>query len=76
MIPHNLNYANRGDGVIPHNLTENLIELGQYTPKDFLNNQSKNNIDSHDVHIDSVTVKANNPQDFIKQMRNLVNVNV
>lgn len=76
MIPQNLNYAKRGDGIIPHNLTENLIELGQYTPKDFLNNSSKNNIDSHNINIDSVTVKANNPQDFIKQMRNLVNVNI
>lgn len=73
LIPANVNYASKGSGVIPHTMSENLKEIGMHTWSDITNEGS--NYDNHSISIQSMTVKTDNAQDFLKQMKNLVNVN-
>ena len=35
-----LRVLNKGDGIIPHNITENLMALGKYSPTNLMNKLS------------------------------------
>ena len=76
-IPPSLNYAPKNTGVVPHTMAENLREIGMHTWSDIKSLEGKNGGDSFDnsVNIQNMTVEANNPQEFLSQMKNLVNTN-
>jgi hypothetical protein len=72
-IPPNLNYAPAGTGIIPHTMTENLKEIGMHSWGEI--ERGVSNSDNHSVNINSMTVKTDDPRDFLRQMKNLVNIN-
>lgn len=76
LIPNNINYVSKGTGVIPHTMSQNLKEIGTHNWDEIksLSNANQSNIDSHNITIKNLTVEANNPQDFVKKLQNLVNV--
>lgn len=66
----------KGTGVIPHNLTENLMEIGKYSMSQLskiFGNKSEGNIDkSSHININKVEVTSNNANNFVKQLQNFV----
>ena len=66
----------KGTGIIPHNLTENLMEIGKYSLSQLGNIIGKSNgqnVDkSQHITIQKVEVKANDANTFVKQLQNFV----
>jgi hypothetical protein len=75
-IPNNINYAPKGTGIVPHTMSENLKDIGMHSWNDIKAIAGTNNTsaDSHDVNISNMVVKADDPTDFAKKMKNLVNI--
>ena len=76
-IPNNINYAPKGTGIIPHTLASNLMEIGKYnldgltTHVSNASNISSNKDNSTHIVIQSLSVKSDNANDFVKQLKNL-----
>lgn len=71
-------YLQKGTGVIPANLTRNLMELGNYNLNQLasrIGGLSNGNTDNHSVNIENLTVQSNNANDFVRQLQNLSIVN-
>lgn len=66
----------KGTGIIPHNLTENLMEIGKYSLSqlgNIIGKSNSQNVDkSQHITIQKVEVKANDANTFVKQLQNFV----
>lgn len=69
-----------GTGIIPANMTSNLMEIGKYSlaqlARLFGNSYSSNTVpnqvdQSKNIVIENLSVKSNNASDFIRQLQNL-----
>ena len=67
----NFDYLKKGTGVIPADLTKNLMDWGKYNPSSLLNNQANVVTNDHSITIQNLTVQSNNAQDFVRQLQNL-----
>jgi hypothetical protein len=67
----NFDYLKKGTGVIPANLTKNLMDWGRFNPSTFLNSRGVSNTDDHSVNIQNLTVQSNDAKDFVRQLQNL-----
>ena len=59
----------KGDAVMPHNVSKNLMEWGQYSPRDFVNGGgvSQYNFDK------LVLPNVHNAHEFVKELQGLPN---
>lgn len=65
----------RGTGIVPHNLTENLMEIGKYSMnqlKTILGRPSGTIDKSSHISINEVRVNSNNADNFVRQLQNMV----
>ena len=68
----NFDYLKKGTGVIPANLTKNLMDWGKFNPSNFaLNNQPSSVTNDHSITIQNLTVQSDNAKDFVRQLQNL-----
>ena len=67
----NFDYLKKGTGVIPANLTKNLMDWGRFNPSTFLNSRGVSNTDDHSVNIQNLTIQSNDAKDFVRQLQNL-----
>ena len=67
----NFDYLKKGTGVIPADLTKNLMDWGKFNPKNFTTNQPSSIINDHSITIQNLTVQSDNAQDFVRQLQNL-----
>lgn len=67
----NFDYLKKGTGVVPANLTKNLMDWGKYNPKNLLGAQKSNVTNDHSITIQNLTVQSNNAKDFVRQLQNL-----
>lgn len=67
----NFDYLKKGTGVIPANLTKNLMDWGRFNPKSLLGKQSSSVTNDHSITIQNLTVQSNNAKDFVRQLQNL-----
>lgn len=73
MIPPTGNYdfLKKGTGIIPANLTRNLMDWGKFNPKNFISGQPNVISNDHSITIQNMTVQTNDAQDFVRQLQNL-----
>lgn len=73
MIPPTGNYdfLKKGTGIIPANLTRNLMDWGKFNPKNFIGGQPNVISNDHSITIQNMTVQTNDAQDFVRQLQNL-----
>lgn len=67
----NLEFLQKGTGIVPAHLTKNLMDWGKFNPSKFINNNRTVSSDDHSVTIQNLTVQSNDAKDFVKQLRNL-----
>ena len=67
----NFDYLKKGTGVVPANLTRNLMDWGKFNPKNLLGKQMSNITNDHSITIQNLTVQSDNAKDFVRQLRNL-----
>lgn len=67
----NFDYLKKGTGVVPANLTKNLMDWGKFNPKSLLGKQSSSVTNDHSITIQNLTVQSNNAKDFVRQLQNL-----
>ena len=67
----NFDYLKKGTGVIPADLTQNLMDWGKFNPKNLIGNQPSVTNNDHSITIQSLTVKSDNAKDFVRQLQNL-----
>ena len=67
----NFDYLKKGTGVVPANLTKNLMDWGRFNPKNLFGKQSSNVTNDHSITIQNLTVQSNNAKDFVRQLQNL-----
>lgn len=67
----NFDYLKKGTGVVPANLTKNLMDWGRFNPKSLLGKQSSSITNDHSITIQNLTVQSNNAKDFVRQLQNL-----
>lgn len=67
----NFDYLKKGTGVIPADLTKNLMDWGKFNPKNFTTNQPSSITNDHSITIQNLTVQSDNAQDFVRQLQNL-----
>ena len=67
----NFDYLKKGTGVVPANLTKNLMDWGKYNPKNLLGAQKPNMTDDHSITIQNLTVQSNDAKDFVRQLQNI-----
>lgn len=67
----NFDYLKKGTGVVPANLTKNLMDWGKFNPKSLLGKQSSSATNDHSITIQNLTVQSNNAKDFVRQLQNL-----
>ena len=66
-----LRVLNRGDGIIPADVTKNLWKWGSIDP-DKVKTKSESNVQSYNIDIDNVNLPdVTNPEEFISGIRNL-----
>lgn len=74
-----IGYFQKGTGIIPANLTKNLMDIGRYGLqglKSYITTSKTGNTDnSTNLSIASVNVTTNNANDFVRQLKNLAIVN-
>ena len=73
MIPPTGNYdfLKKGTGIIPADLTKNLMDWGQFNPKNLISAQPAITNNDHSITIQNLTVKSDNAKDFVRQLQNL-----
>ena len=73
MIPPTGNYdfLKKGTGIIPADLTKNLMDWGQFNPKNLIGAQPAITNNDHSITIQNLTVKSDNAKDFVRQLQNL-----
>lgn len=73
MIPPTGNYdfLKKGTGIIPADLTRNLMDWGKFNPKNFIGGQPNMVNNDHSITIQNMTVQTNDAQDFVRQLQNL-----
>lgn len=69
---------NEADGIIPNHLTENLMKLGQYSPREWMNSVSKMGTNQcsaqYSYAFDSLVLpNVTNADSFISELKNLKN---
>lgn len=68
----NFDYLKKGTGVIPANLTKNLMDWGKFNPSNFaLNNQPSSVTNDRSITIQNLTVQSDSAKDFVRQLQNL-----
>lgn len=67
----NFDYLKKGTGVVPANLTRNLMDWGKFNPKNLFGKQMSNVTNDHSVTIQNLTVQSDNAKDFVRQLQNL-----
>ena len=67
----NFDYLKKGTGVVPANLTKNLMDWGRFNPKNLFGKQSSNVTNDHSITIQNLTVQSDNAKDFVRQLQNL-----
>lgn len=67
----NLSFLQKGTGIIPAHLTQNLMEWGKFNPNQFMSNRQIAKSDDHSITIQNLTVQSNNAKDFVRQLQNL-----
>lgn len=67
----NFDYLKKGTGVVPANLTKNLMDWGRFNPKNLLGKQMSNITNDHSITIQNLTVQSDNAKDFVRQLQNL-----
>ena len=67
----NFDYLKKGTGVIPADLTQNLMDWGKFNPKNLIGSQPSVTNNDHSITIQSLTVKSDNAKDFVRQLQNL-----
>ena len=72
------NAPNEADGIIPNHLTENLMKLGQYSPREWMNSVSKMGTNQcsaqYSYAFDSLVLpNVTNADSFISELKNLKN---
>lgn len=67
----NFDYLKKGTGVVPANLTKNLMDWGKFNPKSLLGKQSSSVTNDHSITIQNLTVQSDNAKDFVRQLQNL-----
>ena len=61
----------KGDAVMPHGVSKNLMDWGQYSPRDFI---EQNNGDVKQYNFEKLVLpNVNNAHDFIKELNRLPN---
>lgn len=69
-----LRVLNKGDGIIPSNLTKNLMELGRYSISDLFNkfkNVSSETVQNINYNFDKLVLpNVSNANDFISELKN------
>ena len=73
MIPPTGNYdfLKKGTGIIPADLTKNLMDWGQFNPKNLIGAQPAITHNDHSITIQNLTVKSDNAKEFVRQLQNL-----
>lgn len=73
MIPPTGNYdfLKKGTGIIPADLTKNLMDWGRINPKNLMGAQSSVITNDHSITIQNLTVQSDNAKDFVRQLQNL-----
>lgn len=68
-----LRVLSRGDGIIPNHLTENLMKLGQYSPREWINNMTSKLVDKGSSVIqqfgDITLPNVTNAQQFVNELK-------
>ena len=69
---------NEADGIIPNHLTENLMKLGQYSPREWMNSVSKMGTNQSSTQYsytfdNLVLPNVTNADSFISELKNLKN---
>lgn len=67
----NLSFLQKGTGVIPAHLTQNLMGWGKLNPNTFMNSRQMTTSDDHSITIQNLTVQSNDAKDFVRQLQNL-----
>jgi len=67
----NFDYLKKGTGVVPANLTRNLMDWGKFNPKNLLGKQMSSVTNDHSITIQNLTVQSDNAKDFVRQLQNL-----
>lgn len=67
----NFDYLKKGTGVVPANLTKNLMDWGKFNPKNLFGKQMSNITNDHSITIQNLTVQSDNAKDFVRQLQNL-----
>lgn len=66
-----LRVLNRGDGIIPADITKNLWKWGSIDP-DIINKDSKTNIQNYNIDVDNVSLPdVTKPEEFVSGLKNL-----
>ena len=71
--------TNEGDGIVPNHLTENLMKLGQYSPREWINAITHNpgnqqNSTQYSYVFDSLVLpNVTNADSFISELKNIKN---
>ena len=66
-----LRVLNRGDGIIPADITKNLWKWGSIDP-DVINKDSKTNIQNYNIDVDNVSLPdVTKPEEFVSGLKNL-----
>lgn len=73
MIPPTGNYdfLKKGTGIIPADLTQNLMDWGKFNPKNLIGAQPVITNNDHSITIQNLTVKSDNTKEFVRQLQNL-----
>lgn len=73
MIPPTGNYdfLKKGTGIIPADLTQNLMDWGKFNPKNLIGAQPVITDNDHSITIQNLTVKSDNAKEFVRQLQNL-----
>lgn len=67
----NFDYLKKGTGVIPANLTKNLMDWGKFNPSTFMGSRTSNVNTDNSISIQNLTVQSNDAKDFVRQLQNL-----
>lgn len=73
MIPPTGNYdfLKKGTGIIPADLTQNLMDWGKFNPKNLIGAQPVITNNDRSITIQNLTVKSDNAKEFVRQLQNL-----
>jgi len=69
----NMQYLQKGTGVIPKTLTENLMEIGQLGLSGLKNFMGSGGSTDNSINIQSLTVRADNPTQLFNELKSLNN---